>query len=196
MIQLKENTIICYFGTFNPVHVGHMIIGQYMLENTSAKELWYIVSPQNPLKSKTNLLPDRQRLHMVNLAIYDPYNIKSSDIEFSLSKPSYTTSTLAHLKELYPEKNFAIIMGSDNLVNFHRWKNYEAILDQHQILVYPRLGHNTNNYEDHPHVHKVDAPFVDISSTIIRNAVRSGKNVSQMLPPKVWDYIESSNFYI
>ena len=150
MNLLPENTTILYFGTFNPVHVGHMIIGQYMLENTNARELWYVVTPQNPLKERSNLLPDRQRLHMVNLAIYDPYKIKSSDVEFDLPKPSYTAKTLAYLKELHPEKNFALVIGSDNLVNFHKWKNYEAILDQYHLLVYPRFNQETDKYDNHP----------------------------------------------
>jgi len=120
MITLQENTTILYFGTYNPVHVGHMIIGQYIYENSNAKELWYVVSPQNPFKKNQTILDDRQRLHMVNLAINDPYHVKTSAIEFNLPKPSYTAVTLAHLSEKYPYRKFAIIMGSDNLVNFHK----------------------------------------------------------------------------
>jgi len=195
MITLKENTTILYFGTFNPVHIGHMVIGQYIFEHCNAKELWYVVSPQNPLKARQNLLPDRQRLHLVNLAIKDPYHIKSSDIEFGMEKPSYTILTLAHLQEKHPDKNFAIVMGGDNLVHFHKWKNYEAILKNHQIIVYPRMGETIKTYDQHPNVHFVDAPFMGISSTLIRQKIKEGKNVSQMLPDGVWEYVEENGYY-
>ena len=195
MITLKENTTILYFGTFNPVHIGHMVIGQYIFEHSNAKELWYVVSPQNPLKTRQNLLPDRQRLHLVNLAIKDPYHIKSCDIEFGLPKPSYTVLTLAQLQEKYPDKNFAIVMGEDNLVHFHKWKNYEAILNNHQVIVYPRQGETTEKYSNHPNVHFVDAPYMGISSTLIRNKIKEGKNVSEMLPVGVWEYIDENGYY-
>ena len=195
MNKLPENTVLLYFGTFNPVHIGHMIIGQYILENTNAKELWFVVTPQNPFKQKQTLLADRLRLQMVELAITDPYHIKVSDIEFGLLQPSYTAHTLAHLKEKYPQKEFAIVMGSDNLVNFHKWKNYEAILENYHVLVYPRLGQKTDRYINHPSVHTVNAPYIDISSTLIRKSIAAGKNVSYMLPEKVWEFIDGSWLY-
>lgn len=196
MITLQENTTVLYFGTFNPIHVGHTIIGQYIFENSNAKELWYVVSPQNPFKKNQTILADRQRLHMVNLAIKDPYHIKSSDIEFSLSKPSYTAVTLAHLSEKYPEKKFAIVIGSDNLVHFHKWKNYEVILEHYQVVVYPRKGKQTDAYDDHPNVHKIQAPEIELSSTLIRRSIKEGKNISQMLPEGVWEYIDKNGFYL
>ena len=195
MITLQENTTVLYFGTYNPVHVGHMIIGQYILENSTAKELWYVVSPQNPFKKNQTILDDRQRLHMVNLAINDPYHVKSSDIEFGLPKPSYTALTLAHLSEKHPDKKFAIIMGSDNLVNFHKWKNYESILEHHQIIVYPRKGKKTTRYDDHENVYAINAPEFELSSTVIRNGILEGCDVSQMLPFRVWEYLDSNSFY-
>ncbi len=195
MITLQENTTILYFGTYNPVHVGHMIIGQFIYENSNAKELWYVVSPQNPFKKNQTILDDRQRLHMVNLAINDPYHIKTSDIEFNLPKPSYTAVTLAHLSEKYPDKKFAIIMGSDNLVNFHKWKNHESILEHNQIIVYPRKGKETDRYEGHNNVHRIVAPEIELSSTMIRNGIKEGRDVSQMLPFRVWEYLDSNSFY-
>ena len=195
MITLQENTTILYFGTYNPVHVGHMIIGQFIYENSNAKELWYVVSPQNPFKKNQTILDDRQRLHMVNLAINDPYHVKASDIEFNLPKPSYTAVTLAHLSEKHPDKKFAIVMGSDNLVNFHKWKNYESILEHHQIIVYPRKGKETDRYESHRNVHRIVAPEIELSSTMIRNGIKERRDVSQMLPFRVWEYLDSNSFY-
>ena len=195
MITLQENTTILYFGTYNPVHVGHMIIGQFIYENSNAKELWYVVSPQNPFKKNQTILDDRQRLHMVNLAINDPYHVKASDIEFNLPKPSYTAITLAHLSEKHPDKKFAIVMGSDNLVNFHKWKNYESILEHHQIIVYPRKGKETDRYASNKNVHRIVAPEIELSSTLIRNGTKEGRDVSQMLPFRVWEYLDSNSFY-
>lgn len=195
MSSLPDHTIALYFGTFNPVHIGHMIIGQYILEHTDCTELWFVVSPQNPFKQKQSMLSDRMRHQMVELAIKDPYHYKASDIEFGLEKPSYTAHTLAHLKERFPDKNFALIMGSDNLVHFHKWKNYESILNEHHIIVYPRMGKETDRYKDHPHIHHVDAPFIDISSTLIRKGVAEGRDMSYMLPEKVWDFIDGSGLY-
>jgi nicotinate-nucleotide adenylyltransferase len=196
VIELKKNTTVLYFGTYNPVHIGHMIIGQYIFEHSNAKELWYVVSPQNPFKENQQLLSDRQRLHMVNLAIKDPYHIKTSDIEFGLPKPSYTAVTLAHLSEKYPEKNFAIVMGSDNLVNFHKWRNYQAILDHHQIIVYPRKDKDTDAYDEYKNVHRIKAPEIELSSTLIRKSIKQGVSVSQMLPQGVWEYIDKNGFYL
>lgn len=184
-----------YFGTFNPVHIGHMIIAQFMLEHSSMDELWFMVTPHNPHKKKSTLLDDRQRLHMVELAIDDHVSMKASDEEFHLPQPSYTITTLAHLREKFPEKTFSLIMGMDNLQNFHKWKNHERIIEQHDIYVYPRPGYDGGLFGDHPKVHIIPAPNMELSSTQIRNALKSGKNVSFMLPQRVWDYLESNTYY-
>ena len=127
-----------YFGTYNPIHVGHLIIANHMAERDDMDQVWLVVTPQNPLKSNSNLLADYHRLALVKIAIDDNFNLRASDVEFNLPKPSYTVDTLAHLREQYPEHQFALIMGEDNLRTFHKWKNYEVILERHQIYVYPR----------------------------------------------------------
>ena len=184
-----------FFGTFNPVHIGHMIIAQYILEFSDLDEIWFMVTPHNPFKEKQTLLDDRQRLHMVHLAIGDNYRMRASDFEFSLPQPSYTINTLTHLQEKYPEKEFALILGEDNLATFHKWKNYERILELHELYVYPRPKTKENKFENHPRVHKVTAPIMELSSTDIRTAVLQNKDVSYMLPPQVWEYIGQCGFY-
>jgi nicotinate-nucleotide adenylyltransferase len=184
-----------YFGTFNPVHIGHMVIAQYMLQYSDLNEVWFIVTPHNPFKKKQTLLDDRQRLHMVHLAIGDNFNLRASDIEFGLPQPSYTINTLAHLFEKYPDKEFALIMGQDNLASFHRWKNYERILEKCELYVYPRPKIDTTPFDDHQKVYVINAPLMELSSTQIRAAVKAGKDVSYMLPPHVWEYIGQCGFY-
>lgn len=184
-----------YFGTFNPIHVGHCIIAQYMLEHTDLDELWFVVTPHNPHKKKSSLLDDRQRLHMVNLAIGEHYKLRVSDIEFSLPQPSYTAFTLAHLSEKHPEYQFNLIMGADNLQSFPRWKNHEAILAQAELYVYPRIGADGGDLREHPRVHLTEAPIIEIAATDIRKAIQSGKDVSFMLPPRVWEYIDQELIY-
>lgn len=184
-----------FFGSFNPVHIGHLIIAQFIAENTAVDEVWFVVSPHNPLKKKSTLLNDRQRLHMVNLAIGNNPKLRASDIEFSLPQPSYTTNTLAHLHEKFPEKEFCLIMGADNLESFGKWKNHEHILSNTELFVYPRPGAKKSEFENHPNVHLVDAPFMDLSATAIREAVKNNKDASYMLPAGVWDYIQSCGFY-
>ena len=188
-----------FFGSFNPVHVGHMVLANYMASFTDLEQVWFVVSPHNPLKEKSSLLNQNQRLHMVNLAIGDTNKLKSSNIEFGLTQPSYTINTLAHLKEKYPKHEFSLIMGEDNLRSFHKWKNYEAILAHHDIYVYPRIattdaGENSI-FKNHPKIHLIDAPVVEISSTSIRENIKKGKNVLPLLPSKVWEYIDHNNFY-
>ena len=139
---MKKRNIGLYFGSFNPIHIGHLIIAEYMIENSDLDEIWFVVSPSNPLKKKESLLDERQRLYMVNIAIEDDARFRSSDIEFKLPYPSYTCVTLAHLTERYPEKNFSLIMGEDNLENIEKWKNYEFILNNFHIYTYPRAGYN------------------------------------------------------
>jgi nicotinate-nucleotide adenylyltransferase len=184
-----------FFGSFNPVHSGHMIIAQFMAEFSVLDQVWMVVSPQNPLKPSGSLLQDYQRLHLVELAIDSYRKLKVSKIEFELPRPSYTIHTLAYLREKHPDHDFALIMGADNLETFHKWKNYELILEDHDIFVYPRPGSDGGNLKEHPRVHWTDAPVMEISSTFIRNAIKSRKDVRFMVPEKVWNYIEEMNFY-
>src|SRR6187402_1008025 len=186
-----------YFGTYNPIHVGHLIIANHMAEFADLDKVWMVVTPHNPLKKKATLLDDHQRLQMVYLSTENFPKIKPSDIEFKLSQPNYTINTLVHLQEKFPEYKFSLIMGEDNLKSFHKWKNYEAILEHHEIYVYPRISGETENLEfkDHPKIHMIDAPVVEISSTTIRNDIKKGKNIQPLLPHKVWEYIDHNNFY-
>ncbi|RBN49865.1 nicotinate (nicotinamide) nucleotide adenylyltransferase [Flavobacterium psychrolimnae] len=186
-----------YFGTFNPIHVGHLIIANHMAEHSDLDQIWMVVTPHNPLKKKNTLLDDYHRLQMVHLATEDFPKIKPSDIEFKLSQPNYTINTLVHLEEKYPKYEFSLIMGEDNLKSLHKWKNYEVILENHDIYVYPRIAIETENilFKDHPKIHMIDAPVVEISSTFIRDNIKKGKNVQPLLPAKVWEYIDHNNFY-
>jgi nicotinate-nucleotide adenylyltransferase len=186
-----------YFGTFNPIHVGHLIIANHMAEHADLDQIWMVVTPHNPLKKKSTLLEDFHRLQMVHLATEDFPKIKPSDIEFKLSQPNYTVNTLVHLEEKYPKYEFSLIMGEDNLKSLHKWKNYEVILENHDIYVYPRISIETENilFKDHPKIHMIDAPVVEISSTFIRDNIKKGKNVQPLLPAKVWEYIDHNNFY-
>ena len=186
-----------YFGTFNPIHIGHLIIANHMAEYSNLDQIWMVVTPHNPLKKKSALLDDYHRLQMVHLATEDYPKIKPSDIEFKLLQPNYTVNTLAHLQEKYPNHEFSLIMGEDNLKSFHKWKNYEIILDRHEIYVYPRLSDEKDilKLKTHPKIHLVDAPIVEIASTFIRENIKKGKNIRPLLPPKVWDYIDHNNFY-
>lgn len=184
-----------FFGSFNPVHMGHMILANYMLEYTDLQEVWLVVSPQNPLKSKSQLLDQNHRLFMVDLAIDAYPGLRSSNIEFKLSQPSYTINTLVHLSEKYPQHRFSLIMGQDNLASFHKWKNYEEILKSHHLYVYPRPGVQASPFDQHPHVHLTEAPLIEISSTFIREAIKNNKDLRFFLPPKVWEEIEAMGFY-
>ncbi len=184
-----------FFGSFNPVHVGHMVLANYMLANTDLERIWFIVSPHNPLKQKNSLLHERDRLQMVTLAIGDNNKMKASNIEFKLSQPSYTVNTLAHLKEKYPSHDFVLIMGADNLENFHKWKNYEEILKQYELYVYPRPDANGGLLMDHKKVTLVNAPLMELSSTEIRKAIKEKKDVRYFVPPAAWEYLKESHFY-
>ena len=186
-----------YFGTFNPIHIGHLIIANHMAEYSDLDQIWMVVTPHNPLKKKNTLLDDSHRLQMVHLAAEDFPKIKPSDIEFKLAQPNYTINTLAHLQEKYPKYEFSLIMGEDNLKSLHKWKNYEVILAHHEIYVYPRLSSEEENLEfkNHPKIYIIDAPVVEISSTFIRENIKNGKNVKPLLPNKVWEYIDHNNFY-
>lgn len=189
-----------YFGTFNPIHVGHLIIANHMAEHADLDQVWMVVTPHNPLKKKSTLLADHHRLEMVFLATEDFPKIKPSDIEFKLSQPNYTVNTLVHLEEKFPEHTFSLIMGEDNLRSLHKWKNYEAILAHHDIYVYPRIANTADAgensiFKNHPKIHLIDAPVVEISSTSIRENIKKSKNVLPLLPSKVWEYIDHNNFY-
>jgi nicotinate-nucleotide adenylyltransferase len=186
-----------YFGTFNPIHVGHLIIANHMAEHSDLDQVWMVVTPHNPLKKKSTLLDDYHRLQMVHLTTENFPKIKPSDIEFKLAQPNYTVNTLVHLQEKYPDYEFSLIMGEDNLKSFHKWKNYEAILEHHDIYVYPRISSEIENltFKNHPKIHLIDAPVVEISSTFIRDNIKKGKNIQPLLPLKVWEYIDHNNFY-
>lgn len=184
-----------FFGSFNPIHVGHMVLANYMASFTDLEQVWFVVSPHNPLKEKASLLNQNQRLHMVNLAIGDNAKLKSSNIEFGLPKPSYTINTLAHLKEKYPKHQFSLIMGEDNLESFTKWKNYEEILKNHKLYVYPRPNCNSKELKTHPNVIMTEAPLMEISSTMIRKAIKDKKEVSFFVPQAVWQYLDEMSFY-
>ena len=185
-----------YFGSFNPVHIGHLAIANYMVEFTGLDEFWFVVTPQNPLKQKANLLNDFDRLEMVKMAVEGDERMQVSDIEFYLPKPSYTIDTLTYLKERNPNRNFKILMGSDNLDNFSKWKNNEIILQNYGVIVYPRPGFNTSSTEQQKNIIIAEgAPQMEISSSFIRNAIKKGKNVRHFLPYKVWEHIEKKGFY-
>jgi nicotinate-nucleotide adenylyltransferase len=186
-----------YFGTFNPIHVGHLIIANHMAEYSGLDQVWLVVTPHNPLKKKSTLLEDHHRLQMVFLAVEDYPKLKPSDIEFRLPQPSYTVNTLAYLQEKFPTHEFSLIMGEDNLNSLHKWKNYEVILQNHDIYVYPRINTETVDPQiaANARIHRVDAPVIEISSTFIRNSIKEGKNVRPLLPGKVWDYVGHNLFY-
>lgn len=198
-----------YFGTFNPIHVGHLIIANYMADYTDLDQVWLVVSPQNPLKEKKSLLADYHRIALVREGISENSNLRASDIEFKLPIPSYTSNTLAHLKENYPENEFALIMGEDNLRTFHKWKNHEWILDNYKLYVYPRVmtiqeeaeeseirSNTANTFRDHPNVTMCDdVPVMKVSSSFIRQAIKNGNDVRYLLTESVYKYVEEMNFY-
>lgn len=185
-----------YFGTFNPIHIGHLIIANHLVEHSDLNEVWMVVTPHNPFKKKATLLDNYQRYEMVYQATENYPKIKPSNIEFNLPQPSYTVNTLAHIKEKFPDKEFSLIMGEDNLQTLHKWKNYELLVENHDIYVYPRVFENKKNEKfSYDRVHFIKAPIVEISSTHIRKSIKSEKNVKPLLPEKVWDYIDEMNFY-
>lgn len=186
-----------YFGTFNPIHVGHLIIANHIVENSDLDQLWMVVTPHNPLKKKSGLLADYHRLEMVHLATQDYDKIVPSDIEFKLPQPNYTINTLALLHEKYPQHTFSLIMGEDNLKSLKKWKNYELILNDYHLYVYPRISpdHVPEELLQHPHVQRVSAPIIELSSTFIRNSIKEKKNIKPMLHEGVWEYINHNLFY-
>lgn len=186
-----------YFGTFNPIHIGHLTIANHLAEHSDLDQIWFVVTPQSPFKKKNSMLDNRQRYEMVYRATKDYDKLKPSDIEFGLKQPNYTIDTLTYLEEKFPDYEFALIMGEDNLKSFHKWKNYELILENYSVYVYPRIseGKTDTQFKDHPKIHHVDAPIMELSSTLIRNSIKEGKNVRPMLPHSVWEYIDEMNFY-
>ncbi|OFZ48137.1 MAG: nicotinic acid mononucleotide adenylyltransferase [Bacteroidetes bacterium RIFCSPHIGHO2_02_FULL_44_7] len=194
-----------YFGTFNPIHIGHLIIANYMVDFTEMDQVWLVVSPQNPLKDKRSLLPDHHRLMMARVAVEDNPKLRVSNVEFDLPKPSYTSHTLAYLKEKYPEHDFSLIMGEDNLRTFHKWKNYEQILANHTLFVYPRVflqeehpneARPEKSIGEHENVRLcMDVPMMNISSSFIRSAVQKGHDVRYLLSEPVFRYLDEMNFY-
>ena len=184
-----------YFGSFNPVHIGHLALANYIVEYTDLEAVWFVVSPQNPLKQRAQLLDDYQRLHLVNLALRDFPKFRACDVEFRMPKPSYTIDTLAYLGEQHPNHEFTLIMGEDNLATLHKWKNYELLLNNYRIMVYPRPNCPRTDFHTHTHVQLIDAPQIDISSSFIRQSIACGKDVRFFVPEKAWEYIDEMNFY-
>lgn len=185
-----------FFGSFNPIHIGHLVIANHMVEFTDLEQVWLVVSPQNPFKERSQLLNDYIRLDMVRMAIEHYPKLRASDIEFSLPKPSYTIDTLMYLQEKYPEKEFSLIMGMDNLESFPKWKNHEQILKNHHLYVYPRIGSEGGELVNHSNVTIVpDVPVMQISATFIRESIRNNKNVTPLLPEKVADFLDKNIYY-
>jgi len=184
-----------FFGSFNPIHNGHLTIAGYMAEFTDLDQVWLVVSPHNPMKMEASLLQDYHRYTLVTLGIGDYRKLKPSKIEFGLAKPSYTIHTLNHLLEKYPGDKFVLILGSDNLSTFKNWKNWELIIEQHELYVYPRPGNDGGELKDHPHVKMVEAPVMEISSSFIRKSIKEKKDVRYMLPESVYNYIQEMHFY-
>jgi len=193
---MSERKTGLFFGSFNPIHTGHMILAHYMLEFTDLDQVWFVISPQNPFKKRQNLLDDHHRLALVKEAIEDDPRFRAMDIEFRMPRPSYTVHTLAYLREEYPVRPFCLIMGSDILPTFHKWKNYELILEEYELLVYPRPGFSENPYQGHPKVRLVEGvPQLEISSSFIRESINNGKDMRYFLPERVYRYVREMHFY-
>lgn len=190
-----------YFGSFNPVHIGHIAIAGYMIEFADLDQVWFVVSPQNPLKKKESLLADHNRLYMAQLAIGDNDRLKASDIEFKLPVPSYTIDTLTYIREKYPKNDFCLVMGEDNLYTLHKWKNAGELIKKYSIYVYPRPDSvkpssiQLDQIISGADIRYINAPLMDISGTFIRDGIKNGKDMSYFLPPAVWKYIREMHFY-
>jgi nicotinate-nucleotide adenylyltransferase len=184
-----------FFGSFNPVHNGHIILAQYMQQHYLLNEVWLVISPKSPFKTHQHMLHHHERLHLIQLAVDNIPHLKPCTIEFDLPEPHYTIHTLSYLFEAYPQHTFSIIMGKDNLYHFHKWKNYEQILKQVTLLVYPRLHAQASMFDNHPRVTLTQAPVIELSSSAIRACIKSGKIPSAMLHPNVWEEIEKSGHY-
>jgi nicotinate-nucleotide adenylyltransferase len=184
-----------FFGSFNPIHIGHMIIANIMAENTDLNKVWFVVSPQNPFKPSKGLLHEFDRYDMVKAAIADHYKLEVSDVEFNLPKPSYTIHTLAYLTEKHPGKEFKVIIGEDNLESFAKWKNHEQILEQFGLYVYPRPHVTNSELKRHPNVKLIEAPLLDISATYIRGCIKNNKSIRYLVPEPVEQLIRLKHFY-
>ncbi len=182
-----------YFGSFNPVHVGHLIIASHVANNTNLEQVWMVVSPQNPLKPSSSLLNEYHRLHLVNISIENDPKLRAVDIEFKLPKPSYTIDTLTYLKEKYPQHEFAVIMGSDSYQNLNKWKNYQQIIDNYEIYIYTRPGFVVT--ESNAKLHLLDAPLLEISATKIRELIKAKKSIRYLVTDKVEEEIALNNYY-
>ncbi|HLN54208.1 MAG TPA: nicotinate (nicotinamide) nucleotide adenylyltransferase [Lentimicrobium sp.] len=185
-----------FFGSFNPIHIGHLCVAEYMVEFGGLDEVWFIVSPLNPLKEQASLLTDYARYELVQEAIGTDTRFRVSDIEFHLPKPSYTIDTLARLHEKYPERNFVLTGGTDLLISFNKWKNWEQLLEHYQLLLYPRHGSENHELTKHPSVKLINAPKIEISASFIRGAIKSRKSVMYFLPQRVWQLIDKYGYYL
>jgi len=195
---MKTKEVGLFFGTFNPLHIGHIILANHLVEKGELEEVWFVITPQSPFKKKSSLLEDHHRYQMVYEATEKYNTLKPSKIEFDLPQPNYTINTLVHLEEKYPEGySFSLIMGEDNLKSFRKWKNYEQILAGYRLLVYPRIseGEVPADLQNHERILRVDAPVIEISSTLVRRMHKEGKEVRPLLPPEVWKYMDEMNFY-
>lgn len=186
-----------FFGSFNPIHTGHLIIAQHLLNSTDLEKIWLVVSPHNPLKEKASLARDNDRLYMAQIAVEDHPNITVSNIEFSLPQPSYTIDTLTHLREKYPQHDFALIMGADNVISLPKWKNYELLLDKYKVYIYQRSGSALVDVPlaKHPALIFIETPLLDLSSTLIRSLIKAGKSVRYMVPDKVYEELQLTQLY-
>lgn len=182
-----------FFGSFNPIHIGHLVIANVMQDRTDLDEVWFVVSPQNPFKKQSALLHEFDRLKMVELAIADHFYFRATDVEFRMPRPSYTVDTLAFLSDKYPQHQFKLIVGADNLTHFQKWKNHEVLLEQYGLYVYPRPGEK--KLPEHPNIRYVEAPLMEISATYIRDSIRQGHSVRYLLPEAVEDYIRDKKLY-
>jgi nicotinate-nucleotide adenylyltransferase len=182
-------------GTFNPIHLGHLALANYLCEENWVDELWFLITPQNPFKQEQTLLDNHLRMKMVEAAIADYPRFKASDFEFTLPRPSYTVTTLQKLSETYPDREFVLIIGADNWAAFDKWKSPEEILRNHQILVYPRPGYEINPHELPAQVKAVNTPLLEISSTFIRESIASGKDIRYFLHPEVYRFIKQHQLY-
>ena len=185
-----------FFGSFNPIHTGHLIVANLMAEATDLKKVWFVVSPQSPFKPSKGLLHEFDRYDMVRAAIHDNYKMEVSDVEFHLPRPSYTIHTLTYLAEKHPDKDFRLIIGEDNLEAFIKWKNYQQILDQYGLYVYPRPNAQPSELKQHPSVKVVESPMLDISATYIRQCIRDKKSIRYLVPEAVEQMIRVKGFYL
>lgn len=191
--------VVLFFGSFNPIHIGHLILANYVLEHLSFDELWFVVTPHNPFKQKKTLLDNQNRLHMVELALRHYPRMRASNVEFSLPQPNYTIDTLTYLQEKYPNHRFSLLMGEDNLAGLPKWKNAGVLMARYPLIVYPRLQENHQPYRLEPLagavITRVEAPVIELSSTQIRQMLSAGQNVRPMLPPEVFQFLDGSSFY-